>query len=342
MYECTNVHMYDEYRGSYMNVGQLFMFGFYGYKPTKEILRFIKEDNLGGVILFKRNIESADQLKALTSELQDAAGGELLIGIDQEGGRVSNLPNSIIDVPPMEKLGRSFLEGESAKRAHLLGHELGEKLLELGINIDFAPVLDVRTNPNNPIIGSRSFSDDPEVVAILGCEVARGMKQAGLISCGKHFPGHGDTSEDSHLILPIVELDIERLKSLELMPFETAIEKGIPSLMSAHVVYADVDDKPATLSKKILTDILRDDLGFKGVLFSDDLEMKAISDNYDMGDVSVTILNAGCDILLICHREDRQNLAIQGVREAIEKGTLSKKHVQKSIQRIESMKRKYL
>jgi len=321
-----------------MKTGKFFMFGFSGYEPTKEILEFIKNDGLSGVIIFRRNILSIDQLKRLTSILQDAAGGNLLIGIDQEGGKVSNLPHYIIDTPPMEKLGKSYVKGESSKRAHYLGHELGEKLLDLGINLDFAPVLDVRTNPDNPIIGSRSFSEDPGVVSVLGCEVARGMKQSNLIACGKHFPGHGDTREDSHEVLPILAVDRNRLDEIELRPFKEAIEREIPALMSAHVIYKGIDpDNPATLSKKILAELLRNELKFKGVLFSDDLEMKAISDNYDIGDASVKAIKAGCDILLMCHRLDRQNASIDAVKKAFDSGEISEDHLSSAQTRINTL-----
>lgn len=311
------------------------MFGFSGERPSKAILDFIRNDGLGGVILFRRNIKSADQLGDLTRELQDVADGDLLIGIDQEGGRVSNLPASVINVPPMEELGRKFANDKSTEEAYKLGCEFGEKLLGFGINVDFAPVLDVHTNPRNPIIGNRAFSSNPEVVARLGCEVVRGMTQTGLIACGKHFPGHGDTAEDSHHTLPKLKHDKERLDKIELVPFKRAIEDGIPSLMSAHVVYEHVDPgNPATLSKKILTDILRGELGFKGVLFSDDFEMRAIADNWNIGDAAVKSINAGSDVILICHTETRQKSALEAVRKAAGEGVISPDRIKEALTRV--------
>lgn len=326
-----------------MSVGKFFMFGFDGAKPTKAILDFIRRDKISGVILFRRNYVSIDQLKNLTNELQNAAGGNLLIGIDQEGGRVANLPTSIIDIPPMEKLGRDYINGESTELAWRLGCELGEKLKGLGFNLDFAPVLDVHTNDRNPIIGNRAFSRNPEVVAKLGCELVRGMTDVGIISCGKHFPGHGDTSEDSHETLPKLDHDMRRLNEVELIPFKSAIDEGIPTLMSAHVVYEKVDSGiPATLSKKILQGVLRDSLGFNGVLFSDDMEMNAIANNYDFGDASVKSINAGCDIVLICHTELHQQKSIDAVKKAIDEGAISGERFESSLRRINNLTVKFL
>jgi len=319
-------------------VGKYFMFGFIGTEPTPEILNFIKNDGLGGVILFRRNIESSEQLKRMTGELQDAAGGKLFISIDQEGGRVSNLPSSIIDVPPMEELGNRHLNGESSKQAHWLGHEFGEKLRMLGINVDFAPVLDVNTNHRNPIIGNRAFSCDPEIVARLGCEVARGMAQMKLISCGKHFPGHGDTVEDSHHTLPKLMHDRKRLDEIELVPFKRAIENNIPSLMSSHVIYHGIDsENPATLSKKILTELLREELKFKGLLFSDDLEMNAICDNYQIHEAAWRAFDSGCDIMLVCHMFIRQRASLDEFQRAVDDGRISSKRLKESSKRIDKL-----
>jgi beta-N-acetylhexosaminidase len=326
-----------------MTIGKLFMFGFDGTQPTDGILNFIRNDKISGVILFRRNFKSAEQLKKLTADLQDAADGNLLIGIDQEGGRVANLPTSIIDIPPMEKLGMDYIDGNCVDLAHELGFTLGEKLKLLGFNLDFAPVLDVNTNHDNPIIGNRAFSGDPEVVAKLGCELVRGMTEAGVIACGKHFPGHGDTSEDSHETLPHLNHDMKRLNSVEILPFKEAIDQKIPTLMSAHVVYEGVDPGvPATLSKKILHDILRGTLGYNGVLFSDDMEMDAIAKNYDIADASVRAVNAGCDITLICHTEDRQRLALDAVKKAAESGAISKERIQESCKRIKKLTTSFL
>lgn len=315
-------------------IGKLFMFGFEGTEPTKEILSFIKEDKIGGIILFKRNIQSVEQLKGLIDKLQDASSEKLFIAIDQEGGRVSNLPRSFIDMPPMGDLGKADLI-EAEKLANALGIELGHKLLSLGINIDFAPVLDVLTNPGNKVIGNRSFGDKPEIVARLACEQIRGMDSVGLISCGKHFPGHGDTLEDSHELLPRVSHDRNRLNEIELKPFRAAIECGVPTMMSAHVIYENVDPKnPATLSKLILTDILRKELGFDGVVFSDDMEMKAISHNYNFGESTIQAINAGCDILLVCKTPALQRTAIDSVKKAIDNGSISQSRLSESLARI--------
>lgn len=292
--------------------GKYFMFGFNGLTPTSAILDFIRRDGLAGVILFQRNIESREQLIKLTHALQDAAGGDLLIGIDEEGGRICHIPESIMQKPPsMGSIGRLPME-RGMEEAYGLGFSLGEGLLQLGINLNFAPVLDVNTNSKNPIIGDRSFSSDPEIVSILASALESGMKDAGIMSCGKHFPGHGETDADSHKSLPVLQHDKNRLDSVELVPFRALIDEGIPALMTAHVVYKGVDpENPATLSEKILKGLLRDELGFAGILFSDDLEMNAITSLMTPSDAAVMAIKAGCDICLICHTESEQRSAIE-------------------------------
>lgn len=219
------------------NLSRLFVWGFEGESVSSELRKLFQKYPPGGVILFKRNLESLRQTRLLTQELQRAGGRRLIIGVDEEGGRVSRMPPPFTKYPPAETLGRYFEESRDARLMNLLGRHLARELLSVGINTDFAPVLDVNSNPKNPIIGDRAFSRDPKIAAQAAIAFYLGMRQEGVIACGKHFPGHGDTKTDSHLTLPSVGRGQAFLEKVELTPFRRAIEKGIPMLMTAHVVY---------------------------------------------------------------------------------------------------------
>jgi beta-N-acetylhexosaminidase len=221
-----------------------------------------------------------------------------------------------------------------------VGRALGDELRAVGFDIDFAPVLDVHTNPANPIIGDRAFGTEPEAVARRALAFARGLDEAGLLACGKHFPGHGDTHTDSHLELPRVDHDRDRLDRVELAPFARAAAAGIPMLMTAHVVYAALDpDRPATLSPAVVTDLLRGRLGYQGVIVSDDLDMRAIADHMGAGEAAVAAVRAGCDVLLLC-RDEAHQLAAEAalVREA-ERDAELRRRIGESAARVRAMKR---
>jgi beta-N-acetylhexosaminidase len=293
-------------------VGQLLWVGFDGLEPPPALLARIAAGELGGVILFRRNVESPAQVAALCARLHAAAPADapLLLAVDQEGGRVQRLRAPATEWPPMLRLGeraaRSPAAAAAAERlAESVGRALGLEVAAAGFDVDFAPVLDVHTNPENPVIGDRAFATTPALVARLGGAFARGLAAAGVIACGKHFPGHGDTSNDSHLELPRVDHDLARLRAVELAPFRALPE--LPLLMTAHVVFAAVDaEVPATLSRAVLHDMLRGELGYRGAIVSDDLEMKAIADHFGVEDAAVRAVAAGCDLLLVCHTEARQ------------------------------------
>src|SRR5690606_34075683 len=228
---------------------------------------------LGGVILFKRNLGTLEEIAELVAAIQDAypSGVAPLVSIDQEGGRVARLGAPVVKLPPMRALG----ERDDADLTRRAARVLGAQLLALGIGVDFAPVLDVDTNPANPVIGDRSFGRDPETVIRHALAFAEGLREAGVIACGKHFPGHGDTDLDSHLALPRIAHDRARLDRVELAPFRAARGK-VPTIMTAHVVFDAIDPSvPATLSRAVIEGVLRGELGYDGVIVSDDLEMKA-------------------------------------------------------------------
>lgn len=276
--------------------GELLVTGFPGPSLDEETARALREKRRAGVILFRRNVESVDSVYALTKELLASAPTDPFISVDQEGGRVMRIPPPAIQLPPMRAIG-GLGRPDLAERA---GAILAAELRSMGINVTFAPVLDVDSNPANPVIGDRAFGADPELVAEMGCRFIEGVQGRGVLACGKHFPGHGDTSKDSHFDLPALAHPRERIERIELVPFRRAAAV-VGAFMSAHVVYEGLDPGvPATLSPVIATDLLRRQLGFGGVLFSDDLEMKAIADRYGIEDAAVQAVRAGCDVLLIC------------------------------------------
>jgi beta-N-acetylhexosaminidase len=288
--------------------GQLLVGGFAGSELPEGLREALAGGRRGGVILFKRNLPSVEVAHELCSAVLDATPDELppFIGVDQEGGRVSRLPPPVTRLPPMRELARSH----DAAATKAVAHGLGRELAAIGFNLDFAPVLDVDSNPDNPIIGDRAFGSDPDVVARLGRAFIEGLQSAGVMACGKHFPGHGDTSQDSHLDLPEVSHDKERLDRVELPPFRTASLRGVAALMTAHVIYSELDaGVPATLSRKISTTLLRNEIGFQGVLFSDDLEMRAIADRWSIEESAVAAIRAGCDVLLVCSDFELQERA---------------------------------
>jgi beta-N-acetylhexosaminidase len=321
-------------------IGQLFMLGFTGKSLSPELTDFFSDLKPGGVILFSRNLESPAQIVELTNSLQKLAKADpLLIAIDQEGGRVSRLPNGFTIFPPCAWFG----ECNSAEMAYAASAVTANELRAVGVNMNMAPVLDVNTNPANPIIGDRAVSGDPVQVAELGLAIMRGLQENRVVACGKHFPGHGDTSADSHVELPTVQASAERLRQTEIYPFAQAIPHGLASIMTAHVTYPSLDPQaPATLSPSILTGILRAQLGFTGLIFTDDLEMRAIVDHHGIEEASIRALHAGADILLICKDPIRQVKAMEAVLHAVERGDISSDRIAASLARLAAVKQRYL
>ncbi len=321
-------------------IGPLLVVGFDGLTPPSRLKRLIQKERIGGVILFRRNIESPKQLVSLTTTLRKWAGSAgLLIGIDQEGGRVQRLPKPFTQWPPMSRVG----ESHSHEFAYQVGQAIARELSAVGINLDFAPVLDVRTTRPNPVIGDRAFSDDPVAVATLGLALITGLQDHGVIACGKHFPGHGDTSVDSHQALPVVKAKADLLLERELKPFRHAINNRLATLMTAHVRYPSLDPEwPATLSPAILTTLLRQTLHFDGVVFTDDLEMKAIASHWPPDVAAVQAILAGADSLLVCRDETMQEQVLDGLRRAVAQGTLTPGRIEQSLIRLRRLKEEFL
>ncbi len=278
--------------------GQLIVAGFPAAEPPADLLELARLGQLGGFILFRRNLGTPAEVVRLTAQLAQSTPADLppFIALDQEGGRVARLGAPVLRLPPMRVLG----DLDDARLTEEAAALLGRQLAALGFTLDFAPVLDVDTNPLNPVIGDRSFGREPARVITHARAFARGLARSGVYACGKHFPGHGDTLEDSHLALPRLALGRARLSAVELAPF-AALAAELPMLMTAHVVFDAIDrGVPATLSTRAITQLLRAELGYSGLLFSDDLEMKAISERYGIGEAAVRAIEAGCDALLVC------------------------------------------
>lgn len=293
----------------------------------------MQQGRLGGVIFFSRNFSQPlaepahlAEAAALCVEVAAAAppGPPPVLSIDQEGGRVQRLRAPFTEWPPM-----ACLAGGDPSRAEQVGRAIADELCALGLNLDYAPVLDVHTNPANPVIGDRAMGAQPEEVILQALAFLRGLESAGVRGCGKHFPGHGDTAQDSHLVLPEVQAERGRLMSVEVAPFRAAVRAGIQMLMTAHVVYPAVDGRPATLSRVWLQDILRRELGFRGVIVSDDLDMRAVA-GADIEDVVVEALLSGCDAFLLCRDEERQLRAEEALYRAADRDARVRDRIEES------------
>ena len=326
---------------SFSPVGQLAMLGFPGYEMPAALADLIDRYDIGGVFLFGPNIADAAQVRGLVTQLQARASTPLLVAMDQEGGRVQQWgPPHAPLLPSARDLGARFDRDLNLQQLQDHGRLMGETLASLGVNVDFAPVLDVDSRATNPIIGDRAFSSDPHRVAAMALAWAAGLHRAGVLSCGKHFPGHGDTQRDSHVELPHVHADRARLNEVELAPFRAAIAANLPTLMSAHVVYPALDPvNPATTSHAICTELLRDELGFQGLLFTDDLAMRGIRDaSDDLLDACIRAINAGCDMLLSCTEHDAHPALLAGLDAAWHTGKLDHQRVAESVARVRAAK----
>ena len=319
--------------------GELLVVGFPGPLLDDDTSRALVERRRAGVILFRRNVQSVDSVFELCRQLIAATASEHgpFIAVDQEGGRVIRIPAPAIQLPPMRELGALGRPG-LCRRA---GATVGGELLAMGINVAFSPVLDVDSNPDNPVIGDRSFGSDPAQVAEMGAAFADGLQARGVLACGKHFPGHGDTHRDSHLELPAVAHDRERLEAVELVPFRRAAGLAA-SLMTAHVVFEALDPGvPATLSRRVATELLRRELGFRGLLFSDDLEMKAVADHYGVDQAAVLAVRAGCDVLLVCSQPELADRAHEALVRECESDTDFHERCIEAAERSRSARRRF-
>lgn len=313
---------------------RLFVVGFRDKTVGPDVAALVR-DGVLGAILFARNVGSAAETAALVAELKRFAGRPFLLSVDQEGGRVARLKGApFTALPAMRELGRK----RDAALAYRAGKLLAYELRALGIDWDFAPVLDVDTNPDNPVIADRALGSDAEQVATLGVALGRGLEDGGVASCAKHFPGHGDTHQDSHSTLPILAHSMERLRAVELVPFRRYAAAGLASVMTAHVRFPALGEElPATMSRRVLTELLRGELGFRGVCVSDDLEMKAISEHMGVEEATVEGARAGVDVFLVCESVDMQRRCLEALVRAVEAGHVSRQRIAEAHQRIDAL-----
>ncbi len=318
---------------------QMIGIGLMGPHPTPEARALIRR-GVRNVILFSRNVESPAQLADLTFQLKAAAVTPLMMSVDQEGGRVLRMREPFTLVPSMRQVGQA---GDEAL-AYDAGRVLARELRAVNFDMNLAPVLDVDTNPSNPVISSRSFGGSTERVTALGVALLRGLQENGIAACAKHFPGHGDSSTDSHHELPTLPRhDLARLEAVELPPFQAAIRAGVASVMTAHVIYSPIDPKfPGTMSDAILNGILRRRLGFDGLVMSDDMQMKAIADHFGFDDAIVGGAKAGVDLFWICHSVELQNRAIDVLVKAVETGALPRERLAEASRRYDAVAQRYV
>ncbi len=323
-------------------IGQLFILGFDGYSVPADFKKFIQEYHLGGVIYFKRNVQTPGQIAELSNELQFGCRPKdcpnLFISIDHEGGKVNRLVKPFTKFPGNDYLG----ELGSPKICFDFGAVLGKELKAVGININYAPVVDVNSNPNSPVIKNRAFSNDPELCGKMGSAVCRGIQKMGVMAVAKHFPGHGDTKEDSHYALARVDKTKEELDQLELIPFKRVIRSRVEAIMTAHILNPKLDPEyPATMSEKTINGLLRGEMRFNRLVISDDLEMKAIADHYDPLEAAILSIKAGCDLLIYRGDLGLPVAQIDAIAKAVESGRIPMDTFNKALARIESSKKVY-
>jgi beta-N-acetylhexosaminidase len=316
--------------------GRLVMVDIPGQALDAETAAFLREQKIRSVCLFRKNLGSESEVRALVGDLIDVLGPEALIGIDQEGGAVVRA--TFLPQPPS---ARALGASGDADRAEAVGGAVARGLKSLGVNWNFAPVLDVNNNPANPVIGERSFSNDPAEVSRLAAAWMRGSLKEGVACCVKHFPGHGDTHVDSHHALPTVDKSREELDALELVPFK-ALAARAPAMMTAHIVYPQIDpDRPATLSPQLIGSILRQDWGYDGVVITDALMMKAVAERFGYARSAVMAIEAGADMVLAQGSLAEQLVAIDALRDAFASGRLTPEQGETANRRLDTLAAAY-
>ncbi|GAA4829385.1 beta-N-acetylhexosaminidase [Paenibacillus vulneris] len=321
-------------------LGQMVLFGVEGTVLDDTTRNHITKDHVGGFIFFGPNIKDSHQAWSLFQSMQKenaSAKLPLLLGVDQEGGRVSRLPKELPAFPASQAVGAAQDPDYAYKVGSTLAHALGA----FGLNIDFAPVLDVNSNLNNPVIGDRSFGSTAEAVNRMAIPEMKGIQSGGVIPVVKHFPGHGDTSVDSHKELPIVQHDLQRLRTVEFAPFAEAIRQGADAVMVAHLLVTKLDPKlPASLSPVIIQQYLRGELGFNGVVITDDMTMEAIGSTMPIDKAAVQAVQAGADIVLVGHEPAKERAVLNALLQAAREGALKQETIDASVYRIAKLKTK--
>lgn len=321
-------------------VGQMILAGVQGTALDDQARRMIADQKVGGIILYANNVTTLDGTAKFVQSIKEANHSNpvpILMGVDQEGGKVSRMPDEVESIPSNGKVGKTKDEGLAEEMGTLLARQV--KLA--GFNLDFAPVLDVNSNPKNPVIGDRSFGSTAELVSRLGVAEMKGLRSEGIIPVVKHFPGHGDTSVDSHLELPVVNKTEQQLAKLEWIPFEAAIKEHAEAVMVAHILFPKLDPKyPASLSNVIIGEQLRGKFNYQGVVITDDLSMGAIAKNYKLDEAALASVRAGSDILLVAHSYESAKTIFDTLIGAVKKGKLDESRIDESVYRILALKQK--
>eukprot|EP00898_Chlorokybus_atmophyticus_P008404 jgi/Chlat1/8565/Chrsp82S07960 len=324
---------------------KLLVFGFDGAGTTvNDHAKRMISRGASGAILFKRNFENHKQVSELCAALKREAGGrQLLVMVDQEGGRVARLGAPFTTIPAARIVGALGHASDAA----VAGHVLGRELRAANIDVDLAPVVDIHTNPKNPVIGDRAFGSQPDVVADMGAAFIKAIQSEGVAACAKHFPGHGDTSQDSHLVLPTLSHDLERLRTVELRPFQAAVAANVAAVMASHVAVPVLElggpedtGRPASMSQGAIS-VLRKGMKYNGVIMTDDLEMGAITNHHSVDEAVIAGLQAGIDMFLVCHTEDKQNEAIAAIMDAVRTGKIAYSKVLEAGRRVDRMMTNY-
>lgn len=315
-------------------LGQLFFIGLSGPTLTSQEKDFIIQNDIGGIILFSRNIESPEQVLALNQSIQELSQHTdsklpFFISVDMEGGRVQRMKEPFTIWPPMRYLGNS----DSPTLAFEFGQAMAKELSAVGINLDYTPCLDVFLNPQNEVIGDRSFSADPEIVGKMASGIIRGFKKTGVLTCAKHFPGHGYTAIDSHEDLPIDDRTWTELLETEVVPYKKAFRSKVEFVMTAHILFEKIDPEfPVTLSSKFIQNYLKNELNCQSLVMTDDLDMKALSKNQTADELTYQAYLAGADIFLFCNNPDSHTLAVESMKDRI--GQLDPQRIEASFQKV--------
>ncbi|SCH89315.1 beta-N-acetylhexosaminidase [Romboutsia sp. 1001713B170207_170306_H8] len=320
-------------------IGQMILAGFDGTIINEELNNLVNENKVGGIILFKRNIESSSQIKKLINDVNESNKGvPLFVSIDEEGGRISRISDDMGNFKSASEIGKQ----NSTEYAYNNGLEIGKVLISHGINMDHAPVLDIYSNSKNTVIGDRAFGNDEDIVSTMGVATMKGIQDSGVIPTVKHFPGHGDTEVDSHFGLPIVSKTLDELESFEFIPFKYAIKNNCDVVMVSHIVLENIDrENPATVSSKIINGILRDNLGFNKVVITDDMNMRAITNIMSVEDASIKSIQSGSDVILIGGGQETVTSVIEKIKQAVEENDITEERINESLYRILSLKIKY-
>lgn len=322
-------------------IGQMILAGVQGTTLDAQAKQMITDQKVGGIIFYANNVSTVPGTAKFVQSIKDANRSNpvpIFMSVDQEGGKVSRMPETVESIPSNGKVGKT----KDADLAQTMGKLLARQIQLVGFNVDFAPVLDVNSNPNNPVIGDRSFGSSASLVSQMGIAEMKGLRSEGIIPVVKHFPGHGDTSVDSHLDLPVVNKTEKQLAQLEWIPFEAAVKEHVEAVMVAHILFPKLDpDHPASFSDVIIGQHLRGKFKYDGVVITDDLSMGAIAKNYKLNDAAVATVQAGSDILLVAHSYESAKTIFDTLKSAVKSGKISESRINESVYRILALKQKY-